>query len=336
MLYRLLRPLLFLLPPEFAHTLTFTLLKLFFCTGLHRHVLKPLPEKPISLMGLNFKNRIGLAAGLDKNGDYIDVLLAFGFGFIEVGCVTPKPQQGNPKPRLFRITKASALINRMGFNNKGVDYLVDRLKQRKVAGIVGVNIGKNKETPNHLAIEDYVYCLEKVYPYANFVTINFSSPNTPGLRELISEAFLMTFLQVLNQRQQELAEQYQRKVPLLIKLTIDFTPEELQYIVSCAVQHGIDGIIASNTSLDHSYVATLPHGNESGGLSGKPIRDKSIALVKFLQDMLQGQLPVIGVGGIMSVDDAQMFFKAGASLVQIYTGFIYEGPKLLKDLVNIS
>lgn len=334
MLYRLLRPFLFLLPPEFAHKLTFTLLKLFFCTNLTRCVLKPLPEKPVALMGLNFKNCIGLAAGLDKNGDYIDILLALGFGFIEVGCVTPRPQAGNSKPRVFRIPNAYALINRMGFNNKGVDYLVDRLRQRKVTGIVGVNIGKNKETPNPRAIEDYISCLEKVYPYADFVTINFSSPNTPGLRELISEPFLMKFLQVLNQRRQELADQHQRKVPLLIKLTIDFTPSELHYIVSCAVQHGVDGIIASNTSVDHSDVAALPHGNESGGLSGKPIRDKSIALVKFLQDTLQGRLPVIGVGGIMSVDDAQLFFKAGASLVQIYTGFIYEGPTLLSDLVN--
>lgn len=336
--YRCLRPLLFLMEPERAHALVLKSLKLIYRPALvkqrvaHFKTKTKTKTKPTTVLGLTFPNPVGLAAGLDKNGDYIDALFGLGFGFIEVGAVTPKPQVGNPKPRLFRLLQAKAMINRLGFNNLGVDYLVNRLKQRKVNGIVGVNIGKNLTTSLEDAYHDYDICLEKVFPYADYVTINISSPNTPRLRELQTETYLRDLVSKLKTKQAALALKYQRHVPLLLKIAPDLTPEEIADIARLALSQGVDGIVAVNTTSQRPGVDGLAHASEAGGLSGAPLFPLAMRVIKQLHSLLNDRIPIIAVGGIMSPEDATALLQAGASLVQIYTGLIYQGPILVEKI----
>lgn len=326
--YRLLRPIIFCLDPEKAHRLTQIILRLF-----GRKSAPAITNKK-NLFGLTFPNSVGLAAGWDKNGECIDALFGLGFGFVEVGTVTPRPQQGNAKPRLFRLTQAEAIINRMGFNNKGVDYLVEQLKKRRVAGIVGVNIGKNKDTPNERAHEDYVQCLEKVYAYADYITINISSPNTPGLRDLHAEQSLDLLLREIDKARRNLAQHVQRSVPLLIKLSPDFPHQELEVFIKIILKHNINGIIATNTSMTREAVAGLKHADEKGGLSGKPIAERATHTIAAIKRIAGESLPIIGVGGIDSVAAANEKYAAGADLIQVYTGLVYQGPRLVQQLAS--
>ena len=330
MLYRILRPFLFLLDPERAHQLALRIL------GYLPLRLKKSNQTPLLLWGLAFPNHIGLAPGWDKNGDCLDALLKLGFGFIEVGTVTPLPQEGNPKPRLFRLSSKEAVINRMGFNNKGVDYLVARLKARTVPGIVGVNIGKNKQTPNEKAHEDYLICLEKTYAYSDYITINISSPNTPGLRELQSDQQLNLLLSTLNSAREQLQQTHKKRVPLLIKISPDFPHELLEDFVNTVLNHSIDGIIATNTTLSRAQVAGVKFAGEAGGLSGKPLQKSATETIKAIKDIVGDRLPIIGVGGIDSPASAQEKLVAGATLLQVYTGLIYKGPELIHRLASFT
>lgn len=285
-------------------------------------------------MGLSFKNPLGLAAGLDKDGECIDALGAMGFGSIEVGTVTPRPQPGNEKPRLFRIVEAEGLINRMGFNNLGVDNLVENVKKSHFGGILGINIGKNKDTPVEQGKDDYLMCMDKVYSYAGYIAVNISSPNTPGLRTLQYGEALDDLLAAIKTKQAELQQKHARYVPVAVKIAPDLSHEELVQIADSLVRHQIDGVIATNTTLDRSLVNGLNHCAQSGGLSGRPLQLKSTEIIRQLSAELQGRLPIIGVGGIDSVIAAREKMQAGASLVQIYSGFIFKGPGLVKEIVN--
>jgi dihydroorotate dehydrogenase len=285
-------------------------------------------------MGIDFPNPVGLAAGLDKNGECIKAWEAVGFGFIEIGTVTPRPQPGNPKPRIFRLPKAQALINRLGFNNKGVDYLIEQVRRSGFKGVLGINIGKNADTPVERATEDYLIGLRKVYPWARYVTVNISSPNTPGLRDLQYGAALDHLLAALQAERRRLADEQGRYVPLAVKIAPDIADADLPTVGQALVRHGIDAVIATNTTFSRAGVEDLPHADEAGGLSGAPLRDRSTAVVRRLADILGGQLPIIAVGGIMSGIDAAAKIAAGASLVQIYTGFIYRGPELIREAVR--
>lgn len=329
MCYSLLRPLLFLLPPETAHHITLSTLALAARCGIKA---RPAPSTPRTVMGLQFPNPIGVAAGLDKNGDYIAGLAALGFGFIEIGTVTPKPQSGNPKPRLFRLPKAEALINRMGFNNRGVDYLVARVQQTAFSGILGINIGKNATTPLHEAASDYLYGLQRVYPYASYITVNISSPNTPGLRQLQDTAALDALLQQLKNAQAELAQQHSKYVPLVVKIAPDVALEQLPDMARIFIKQRIDGIIAGNTTVTRPDVQGLTHADETGGLSGRPLFTRALTVVQQLVTCLQGEIPVIACGGITTQDDAAAMLAAGASLLQVYTSLVYHGPKVIKAL----
>lgn len=331
MLYSLARPMLFFLSPERAHELTLSLLKSAYKIGLGRQNIAP---KPVTCMGIEFPNPVGLAAGLDKNGAYIDALAAMGFGFIEIGTITPRPQAGNPQPRLFRIPEAKAIINRMGFNNDGVDQLIENVKSSKFKGILGINIGKNADTPVENAVDDYLICLEKVYHYASYITVNISSPNTKNLRSLQSGDALTELLETLKQRQLELAEQYHHYVPLVLKVAPDLTEEDIEFIANQLLQFKIDGLIVTNTTLSRVGVESLPYGNEAGGLSGAPVFEKSTECLRQFAKRLNGQIPLIGVGGITQGEHALAKKDAGASLVQIYSGLIYTGPSLIKDCVS--
>ncbi len=331
MLYSLARPLLFSLAPERAHELTLSLLKSSYNMGMMR---QNVAAKPVTCMGIEFPNPVGLAAGLDKNGAYIDALAAQGFGFIEIGTITPLPQAGNPHPRLFRLPKAKAIINRMGFNNDGVDQLVENVKAAKFKGILGINIGKNAVTPVEKAVDDYLICLEKVYNYASYVTVNISSPNTKNLRSLQSGDALTELLETLKKRQLELAQQYQHYVPLVLKVAPDLEAEDIQFIAQQLLKFKIDGLIVTNTTLSREGVEGLEHAEETGGLSGAPVFEKSTACLAAFSKLLQGQIALIGVGGILSGADAVAKKQAGASLVQVYSGLIYTGPKLVKDCVD--
>jgi dihydroorotate dehydrogenase len=275
-----------------------------------------------------------LAAGLDKNGAHIDALAALGFGFIEIGTITPRPQAGNPQPRLFRIPEAKAIINRMGFNNDGVDKLVENVKASKFKGILGINIGKNADTPVEDAVSDYLICLEKVYNYASYITVNISSPNTKNLRSLQSGDALTELLQTLKDRQLELAEQYNHYVPLVLKVAPDLTIEDINFISTQLLKFKIDGLIVTNTTLGRDGVENLPNGNEAGGLSGAPVFEKSTECLRQFSKILDGRMPLIGVGGIVSGDQAVIKQQAGASLIQVYSGLIYTGPTLVKDCVD--
>ncbi|WP_263576439.1 quinone-dependent dihydroorotate dehydrogenase [Acinetobacter pseudolwoffii] len=331
MLYSLARPLLFSLAPERAHELTLSLLKSSHKMGLMR---QNVAAKPVTCMGIEFPNPVGLAAGLDKNGAYIDALAGQGFGFIEIGTITPRPQAGNPHPRLFRLPQAKAIINRMGFNNDGVDQLVENVKAAKFKGILGINIGKNADTPVEKAVDDYLICLEKVYNYASYITVNISSPNTKNLRSLQSGDALTELLETLKNRQLELAQEYQHYVPLVLKVAPDLDETDIAFIAKQLLQFKIDGLIVTNTTLSREGVEGLAHAEEAGGLSGAPVFEKSTACLAAFAQVLKGQIPLIGVGGILSGADAVAKKQAGASLVQVYSGLIYTGPELVKDCVD--
>ena len=334
MLYRIAREFFFMQDPEVVHEMTIKGLKLSGSTPLSCLYSQKLPSKPVTVMGLTFDNPVGLAAGLDKNGECIDAFAAMGFGFIEVGTVTPRPQSGNEKPRIFRIVESEAIINRMGFNNAGVDALVENVKNANYKGILGINIGKNKDTPIEKGNEDYLICMDKVYQYASYITINISSPNTPGLRTLQYGEALDDLLSCLKERQAELTKKHEKYVPLAVKIAPDLTDEELAQVAESLVKYKMDGVIATNTTLDRTLVHDMPHASEAGGLSGRPVQNASTEIVRKLAVLLDGQLPIVGVGGIDSVVAAKEKFIAGADLVQVYSGFIYKGPKLVKNIVK--
>jgi dihydroorotate dehydrogenase len=319
------------LDPERAHHVAQQLIRLRYAACFPSTII----DKPFNVFGLTFRNRVGLAAGWDKNADCIDALFRMGFGFVEVGTVTPKPQAGNPKPRLFRIPEKNALINRMGFNNAGVDALVEKLKVRKEPGIIGVNIGKNKDTELDYAVADYETVLKAVYPYANYVVINISSPNTPGLRELQSERYLPDLLQQLQQTKKNLEVQFKKSVPLLVKTTVDLPQASRASFVRVLLDNHIGGVVISNTTIDHSSVLDSRHSNEAGGLSGVPLRVRTTEMIAQFHALSEKQLPIIGVGGILSAEDAQQHYDAGASLVQIFTGLVYRGPKLIREIATL-
>ena len=330
-MYRLLRSALFQLDPETAHHLTLGGLQTAYSLGLSGIIAPRPPDNPRTVMGLTFPNPVGLAAGLDKNGDCIDGLAALGFGFIEIGTITPLPQPGNPKPRLFRLPQANAIINRMGFNNDGVDKLIENAQRADYRGILGINIGKNAGTPIENAADDYLICLRKVYAHASYVAVNISSPNTRNLRQLQGEDALNDLLKSLKAEQQKLADTHGKYVPIALKIAPDMEAGQVAQIARLLMQHRIDGVIATNTTLSREGVENLPHGEESGGLSGAPVRDKSTGVIRQLGAELQGALPIIGVGGILSGSDAAEKIHAGAALVQIYSGLIYRGPALVAE-----
>jgi dihydroorotate dehydrogenase len=334
LLYALARPLLFSLDPETAHHLTLPALRRAEAAGLLRHHARPAPD-PRTVMGITFPNPVGLAAGLDKDGAYIDGLAALGFGFIEVGTVTPRGQPGNPRPRMFRLPQAGGIINRMGFNNGGVDAFVanvqaSRFYQEK-RGVLGLNIGKNADTPIERAADDYLHCLRKVYPYASYVTVNISSPNTKNLRQLQGASELDALLAQLKDEQARLADQHGRYVPVTLKIAPDIDLDQTRNIADALLRHKIDGVIATNTTLSRDAVRGMQHGEEMGGLSGAPVFELSNTVVRALKQELGDAIPIIGVGGIMRGADARAKMDAGASLVQLYSGLIYAGPGLVLD-----
>jgi dihydroorotate dehydrogenase len=334
LLYSLARPLLFSLDPEQAHDLALPALRSAASAGLTRLIPKPAPD-PRTVMGLTFPNPVGLAAGMDKDGAYIDGLAGLGFGFMEIGTVTPRAQPGNPKPRMFRLPQAHALINRMGFNNGGVDAFVRNVQASRFyqerQGILGLNIGKNADTPIERATDDYLHCLDQVYPYAAYVTVNISSPNTKNLRQLQQASELDALLSALKRSQARLADTHGRYVPLALKIAPDLDDEQIETIASALLRHHIDGVIASNTTITRDAVQGLTHANETGGLSGAPVRELSTRVIRALHQYLKGEIPVIGVGGILSGEHACEKMQAGASLVQLYTGLIYRGPSLVRE-----
>ena len=331
LMYPLIRPLLFTLDPETAHHVTLDTLRAAHKLGLLPLLAKRPADNPRTAMGLAFPNPVGLAAGLDKNGDYINALDALGFGFIEIGTVTPRAQPGNPKPRLFRLPQAQAIINRMGFNNYGVDALVANVRRARFQGILGINIGKNADTPIEKAVDDYLICLRKVYAHASYVAINISSPNTSNLRQLQGNDQLDALLAALKMEQGKLAELHGKYVPLAVKIAPDLDKEQIQQIAALLMRHHIDGVIATNTTLSREGVQLLPQHNEAGGLSGAPLRDQSTAVIRELAATLQGTLPIIGVGGILCSTDALEKVRAGATLVQLYSGLIYRGTNLIAE-----
>jgi dihydroorotate dehydrogenase len=333
-LYGLLRHLLFQLSPETAHDFTMSALQLMARSPLSGVLRQHIVQAARTVMGLEFPNPVGLAAGFDKDADHLYALGLLGFGFIEVGTVTPHPQPGNPRPRLFRIPQAHALINRMGFNNKGVDHLIENLRRSEFDGIVGVNIGKNKDTPNENAIDDYLTCLRKVYPHADYITVNISSPNTPGLRDLQHGDALDRLLAALKLEQRAKTDEYGRYVPITLKIAPDLSREEIARIAHAVEAEGVDGVIATNTTSGREGVTHLEIAQESGGLSGAPLTVRALNVLEELRSELAPSIPVIASGGIVSADTARARIVAGASLVQIYTGLIYRGPALVREIVE--
>lgn len=331
-IYSLLKPLLFQLDAEKAHDLTLKNLKIAERLKLLKLLPKPAACTPREVMGLRFPNLVGLAAGLDKNAAYIDGLAALGFGFIEVGTITPRPQPGNPKPRLFRVPEAQGIINRFGFNNLGVDQLVRNVQAASYRGVLGINIGKNFDTPNERAVEDYLICMQKVYAHASYITVNISSPNTKNLRQLQEKEALSALLASLKAEQTTLAHKHGRYVPVALKIAPDLVEAQVVEIADLLKQHQIDGVIATNTTLARDAVKGMPNGEETGGLSGAPVRHQSTLVIQQLAKQLAGELPIIGVGGILSGADALEKMAAGASLVQVYSGLIYRGPALVNDI----
>ena len=325
-----------LLNPELAHNLTINILSKTGASPLSFFYRQSAEFSPVEVMGLQFRNRVGLAAGFDKNGEAIDAFEAMGFGFVEVGTVTPKAQPGNTKPRLFRLKKSKAVINRLGFNNKGVDNLVSNLKARKSKIPVGVNIGKNKSTPIEHAQKDYIFCMEKVYEHASYITINISSPNTKNLRSMQSGALLDDLLGSLKEKQQSLTNSEGRYVPLVLKIAPDLTKEEVGLIAEALLNYEFDGVVATNTTVDRSSIMHEKNAYQEGGLSGAPLCQKSTEVITLLNECLGDKVPIIGVGGITSVIDGKQKLEAGARLLQLYTGFIYEGLPLIKDLAKIK
>lgn len=319
------------LPPERAHALAMSALDLSHRAGLTRHWASQHSGPAVSAMGLRFANPVGLAAGFDKDGDHIDALGALGFGHLEVGTVTPRPQPGNPTPRLFRLPEQQALINRMGFNNKGVDHLVARLKARRYAGIIGANIGRQKETPTEQAAADYRYCLDRVYAHCDYISVNISSPNTPNLRALQDTGALKELLDELTGARQQLVSAGHPRRPLVIKIAPDWAEDALTASLEVIGASGFDGLITTNTTLDRQAVAGHPHADEAGGLSGQPLRNQANAILARARAVLGDQLALIGAGGIGCGEDAEAKRALGADLVQIYTGFIYRGPSLVAE-----
>jgi len=333
MLYDIARPLLFSLDPETAHEFSLAALNL---AGRVLPAAKPSASDPVDVMGLRFPNRIGLAAGLDKNGEAIDGLARFGFGFVEIGTITPRPQPGNPRPRMFRLPEVRGIINRMGFNNHGVDALVANVKAAKYRGVLGINIGKNFDTPIERAADDYLACLDRVYPLASYVTVNISSPNTKNLRQLQGESELDDLLGRLKARQQELADRHGRYVPLTLKIAPDLEPSQVVNIADALRRHRIDGVIATNTTISRDKVQGVRYAEQQGGLSGAPVFEASTAIVAQLAQALGGELPIIAAGGVLDGRGACAKLAAGASLVQLYSGLIYRGPGLVDECVRAT
>ncbi|MEI7870130.1 MAG: quinone-dependent dihydroorotate dehydrogenase [Candidatus Methylumidiphilus sp.] len=334
MLYELIRPVLFQFDPETAHHLGLAALRLSAKLGPFNPMRQTLVGHPRTVMGLEFPNPVGLAAGMDKNGDCIEGMAALGFGFLELGTVTPVPQPGNPKPRMFRLVDQQAVINRLGFNNMGVDYLIEQVKARRSRILLGINIGKNLATAVENALDDYLITLRKVYPHADYITVNISSPNTPGLRKLQTAEYLGELLGGLELEREKLAQEHGRRVPMAVKIAPDLDPQEIAPLVEMLVKHRVDAVIATNTTLSRAGVESSVYASEAGGLSGKPLFGQSTEIVARLSGILQGELPIIACGGIFSADDARAKLDAGASLVQIYTGFIYWGPELVKEIAE--
>ena len=333
-MYDYLRPLLFALDAETAHRLTLYALGVAHRSNLGRFVAQPPADFPVDAFGIRFPNPVGLAAGLDKNAAHLDELGALGFGFVEVGTVTPRPQPGNPKPRMFRLPAHEAIINRLGFNNEGVDTLVRNVAASGYRGVLGINIGKNKDTPNERAVDDYLFCLERVYAQASYVTVNISSPNTQGLRDLQEEATLRRFIETLREAQERLGSQAGARKPMLLKIAPDLSEAEMDGVADVLRSSGIDGLICTNTTIDHASVADDPQGNEVGGLSGKPLFARSTEVLRGMRARLGAPMPIIGVGGILEGSDAAEKLDAGANLVQIYSGMIYRGPHLIGECVE--
>lgn len=333
-MYSLAKKVLFAFDPETSHELALDMLGASERLGLAGLLGQKIADNPVEVMGIKFPNPVGMAAGLDKNGDYFNALGKLGFGFVEIGTITPRPQPGNPKPRLFRLEQEQAVINRMGFNNLGVDHLVEQVKKRRFKGILGINIGKNFDTPVESAVEDYRICMNKVYQYADYITVNISSPNTPGLRNLQFGESLKELLHALKIEQRHLEQAYGKYVPVAVKIAPDMDASEVSQVAEALLDAKIDGVIATNTTIGREGVENSPHKDEAGGLSGVPVRDKSTQVIKLLSEALDGQMPIIGVGGITQGADAAEKIKAGASLVQVYSGFIYRGPDLIGECAD--
>jgi len=334
MFYDLARRFMFSKDAEWSHDFALSNLKRFANTPLSMCWSQSVASKPTTFLGLDLPNPVGLAAGLDKNAECIDAFAQMGFGFIEVGTVTPRPQAGNEKPRIFRLPDANAVINRMGFNNKGVDYLLENVKNAQYKGILGINIGKNKDTPNEQGKDDYIHCMRKVFTSASYITVNISSPNTPGLRDLQYGEALDDLLGSLKNEQLDLAAKHGKSVPMLVKIAPDLDQIQVEQVSESLINNKIDGVIATNTTLDRTAVQGMQHADEAGGLSGQPVRQKSTEIVKEIKRLTNGELPIIGVGGIDSAESAKEKFSAGADLVQVYTGFIYQGPPMIKKIID--
>jgi len=332
-LYDLARKVLFATDPETAHELTLESLRVGHQLGATRLLCKS-RQQPVQCMGLTFPNPVGVAPGLDKNGDYFEALGDLGFGFVEIGTVTPRPQPGNPKPRVFRITQASAMINRLGFNNKGVDHLVRRVRRHRFKGILGINIGKNFDTPIDRAVDDYLHCFDKVYPYADYVTVNISSPNTRNLRDLQSAAALDRLLGAMDRRRSELADAQGRRVPLAVKVAPDLDDAQIPVIAEVVARHRMDAVIATNTTVSREGVEGMPHADEAGGLSGAPLKPRADRILAALRAELPTRVALIGVGGITCGQDAVDKLDLGAQLVQFYTGMVYRGPQLVSECLQ--
>ncbi len=328
MLYALARPLLFALDPETAHSLALRF------SGIAGLLAAKPPACPVRVMGLDFPNPVGLAAGLDKHAEHVEALVSLGFGFLELGGVTPRPQPGNPRPRLFRIPQANAIINRYGLNSVGVEEFISNLSRSAKKCVVGVNIGKNKDTPNDKAADDYEICLEKLYPLADYVALNISSPNTVGLRDLQGAEFLENLIKRVKQKREQLRQKHGRNVAIALKIAPDLDDAQIRDIATVARREGIDGLVATNTTVTREGVSGLSHADEQGGLSGAPLRERSTHVLRILSKELKNEIPLIGVGGILSGADAAEKLDAGASLVQIYSGLIYRGPELVSECVS--
>jgi dihydroorotate dehydrogenase len=334
-MYGLLKNILFKINPEQAHTITLKTLKCLHQLKLTSLLFTTLPKRPLRLMGLQFPNPIGLAAGLDKNGDYIDALSSLGFGFIEIGTITPRPQTGNQAPRLFRLIEDKALINRLGFNNQGIDYVLERLEKINYTGILGINIGKNADTPMTRAYDDYLQCFHAFWRHASYITINVSSPNTKDLRQLQTNEYLPTLLHVMKNAQRDISLQYHKYVPIVLKIAPDLSPAEIIFIADMIIRLGIDGVIATNTTVARNHnLLKSPYRHEVGGLSGTPLNQPATSVIKTLATELKGNIPIIASGGIMNAKIAAEKMAAGANLIQLYTGLVYHGPRLLRQIAK--
>lgn len=334
MMYSLFKSLAFLTPPEWAHERTLAVLQRTARPGSPHPFVGPVPDKPVRVMGISFRNPVGLAAGMDKNGECIDGLGSLGFGFLELGTVTPRAQAGNPRPRLFRLPEHQALINRMGFNNLGVDALLAHLDKASYSGRIGINVGKNFDTPIEAAADDYLACIRAVYRHADYITVNISSPNTTHLRELQKGDAFTGLLKAVLAEKRSLCETTGKNTPIAVKIAPDVDEAQLDFIADALLRVKMDAVIATNTTLDRTAVKSHPRANEPGGLSGAPVRARSTEVIRGLSRRLEGKVPIIGVGGIFSAADAREKLDAGASLVQIYTGLVYKGPRLVREIVE--